>query len=151
MNLRKGLHIGRTAPLTPYSTRPVPYLARMKVTGVDFITVPTRDFEEADRFYGDVLGLERSKQWGSMPAREYETGSLTIALMQSDAFGIEFERHSHPIALHVEDVEAARGELEAKGIEFVADTMDSGVCHMAHFRDPDGNALMLHRRYAPKA
>ena len=62
----------------------------MKVTGVDFITVPTRDFEEADRFYGDVLGLERSKQWGSMPAREYETGSLTIALMQSDAFGIEF-------------------------------------------------------------
>jgi catechol 2,3-dioxygenase-like lactoylglutathione lyase family enzyme len=123
----------------------------MKVTGVDFITVPTRDFEEADRFYGDVLGLERSKQWGSMPAREYETGSLTIALMQSDAFGIEFERHSHPIALHVDDVGAARGELEAQGIEFVADTMDSGVCHMAHFRDPDGNALMLHHRYAPKA
>jgi len=123
----------------------------MKVTGVDFITVPTRDFEEADRFYGDVLGLERSKQWGSMPAREYETGSLTIALMQSDAFGIEFERHSHPIALHVDDVAEARTELEGKGIEFVADTMDSGVCHMAHFRDPDGNALMLHHRYAPKA
>jgi predicted enzyme related to lactoylglutathione lyase len=122
----------------------------MNVTGVDFITVPTRDFEVADRFYGDVLGLERSKQWGSMPAREYETGSLTIALMQSDAFGVEFERHSHPIALHVDDVEAARGELEAKGIEFVAETMDSGVCHMAHFRDPDGNALMLHHRYAPK-
>jgi predicted enzyme related to lactoylglutathione lyase len=123
----------------------------MKVTGVDFITVPTRDFEKADEFYGDVLGLERSKQWGSMPAREYETGSLTIALMQSDAFGVEFERHSHPIALHVDDVAAARGELESKGIEFVADTMDSGVCHMAHFRDPDGNALMLHHRYAPKA
>jgi predicted enzyme related to lactoylglutathione lyase len=122
----------------------------MNVTGVDFITVPTRDFEVADRFYGDVLGLERSKQWGSMPAREYETGSLTIALMQSDAFGTEFERHSHPIALHVDDVEVARGELEAKGIEFVADTMDSGVCHMAHFHDPDGNALMLHHRYAPK-
>jgi predicted enzyme related to lactoylglutathione lyase len=122
----------------------------MKVTGVDFITVPTRDFEEADRFYGDVLGLERSKQWGSMPAREYETGSLTIALMQSDAFGIEFERHSHPIALHVDDVAAARERLEAQGVEFVADTMDSGVCHMAHFRDPDGNALMFHNRYAPK-
>jgi len=122
----------------------------MKVTGVDFITVPTRDFEEADRFYGDLLGLERSKQWGSMPAREYETGSLTIALMQSDAFGIEFERHSHPIALHVDDVAAARERLEAQGVEFVADTMDSGVCHMAHFRDPDGNALMFHNRYAPK-
>ena len=122
----------------------------MKVTGVDFITVPTRDFEEADRFYGDLLGLERSKQWGSMPAREYETGSLTIALMQSDAFGIEFERHSHPIALHVDDVAAARERLEAQGVEFVADTMDSGVCHMAHFRDPDGNVLMLHHRYAPK-
>jgi predicted enzyme related to lactoylglutathione lyase len=122
----------------------------MKVTGVDFITVPTRDFEQAEQFYGDVLGLERSKQWGNMPAREFETGSLTIALMQSDAFGVEFERHSHPIALHVDDVAAAREELESKGIEFVADTMDSGVCHMAHFRDPDGNALMLHHRYAPK-
>jgi predicted enzyme related to lactoylglutathione lyase len=123
----------------------------MKVTGVDFITVPTQDFDKAEQFYGDVLGLERSKQWGNMPAREFETGSLTIALMQSDAFGVEFERHSHPIALHVDDVAEARAELEGKGIEFVADTMDSGVCHMAHFRDPDGNALMLHHRYAPKA
>ena len=122
----------------------------MRVTGVDFITVPTRDFEQADKFYGDVLGLERSKRWGEMPAGEFETGSLTIAVMQSDAFGIEFERHSHPIALHVDDVKVARGELEANGVEFVADTMDSGVCHMAHFRDPDGNALMFHHRYAPQ-
>ena len=122
----------------------------MRVTGVDFITVPTRDFEQADAFYADVLGLERSKRWGEMPAGEFETGSLTIAVMQSDAFGIEFERHSHPIALHVDDVEVARGELEANGVEFVADTMDSGVCHMAHFRDPDGNALMFHHRYAPQ-
>jgi catechol 2,3-dioxygenase-like lactoylglutathione lyase family enzyme len=122
----------------------------MNITGVDFITVPTRDFVKADEFYGDVLGLERSKQWGNMPAREYETGSLTIAVMQSDAFGIEPEPHSHPIALHVDDVAAAREELEAKGVEFLADTMDSGVCHMAYFADPDGNRLMFHHRYAPK-
>ena len=122
----------------------------MNVTGVDFITVPTTDFERADQFYGDVLGLERSKQWGSMPAREYETGSLTIAVMQSDAFGVEFQAHSHPIALHVDDVEAAREELESKGVEFTGDTMDSGVCHMAQFADPDGNRLMFHHRYAPK-
>ncbi len=129
----------------------MPYLAPMNVTGVDFITVPTQNFEQAEQFYGDVLGLERSKRWGSMPAREFETGSLTIALMQSDAFGVTFAPHSHPIALHVDDVESARAELEEKGVEFVADTMDSGVCYMAHFRDPDGNALMLHHRYAPKA
>jgi predicted enzyme related to lactoylglutathione lyase len=122
----------------------------MNVTGVDFITVPTADFEKADQFYGDVLGLERSKRWGSMPAREYETGSLTIAVMQSDAFGIEFQPHSHPIALHVDDVHAARTELEEKGVVFAGDTMDSGVCHMAHFADPDGNRLMFHHRYAPK-
>jgi len=121
----------------------------MNVTGVDFITVPTQDFEAADRFYGDVLGLRRSKRWGSMPAREYETGSLTVAVMQSDAFGMEFKPHSHPIALHVDDVAAARAELEQQGIGFLADTIDSGVCHMAHFRDPDGNTLMLHHRYAP--
>jgi catechol 2,3-dioxygenase-like lactoylglutathione lyase family enzyme len=120
-----------------------------RVTGVDFITVPTRDFEKASEFYGDVLGLERSKQWGNMPAREFETGTLTIAVMQSDAFDIEFQPHTHPIALHVPDVEAARAELEGKGVEFRADTLDSGVCHMAFFTDPDGNALMLHHRYAP--
>ena len=122
----------------------------MNITGVDFIALPTRDFEAAEKFYGDVLGLERSKQWGDMPAREYETGSLTIALMQSDAFGIEFAPHSHPVALHVDDVASAREELEAKGVTFGADTIDSGVCHMAHFADPDGNALMLHSRYAPR-
>ena len=121
----------------------------MNVTGVDFIIVPTQDYEKAERFYGDVLGLERSKQWGSMPAREFETGSLTIAVMQSDAFGQQFAPHSHPIALHVDDVEAARSELESQGVEFVADTIDSGVCHMAIFSDPDGNRLMLHHRYAP--
>jgi predicted enzyme related to lactoylglutathione lyase len=121
------------------------------VTGVDFITVPTRDFDKASEFYGDVLGLERSKQWGNRPAAEFETGTLTIAVMQSDAFGIEFQPHSLPIALHVDDVEAARAQLEASGVTFLADTMDSGVCHMAHFKDPDGNTLMLHHRYAPPA
>jgi predicted enzyme related to lactoylglutathione lyase len=123
----------------------------MKISGVDFITVPTQDFEKARQFYGEVLALERSKQWGDRPAQEFETGSLTLAVMQSDAFGIEFKPHSHPIALHVDDVHAARAELEEKGIEFAADTLDSGVCHMAYFSDPDGNALMLHHRYAPKA
>src|SRR3954454_20169138 len=125
-------------------------LRAMNITGVDFICVPTRDFEGASEFYGDVLGLERSIRWGNMPAMEFETGSLTIAIMQSDAFGMEFQRHSHPIALHVPDVQEARAELEGKGVEFAADTMDSGVCHMAHFHDPDGNMLMLHQRYAPK-
>lgn len=119
------------------------------VTGVDFICVPTRDFDRASEFYGETLGLERSKRWGDRPAGEFETGSLTIALMQSDAFGIEFQPHTHPIALQVGDVDAARAELESRGIAFEADTMDSGVCHMAHFKDPDGNALMLHHRYAP--
>jgi predicted enzyme related to lactoylglutathione lyase len=126
-------------------------MSALNVTGVDFIAVPTRDFAQADEFYGNVLGLTRSKRWGNMPAGEFETGTLTIAVMQSDAFGLEFQPHTHPIALHVEDVHAARAELESKGITFPADTMDSGVCYMAHFKDPDGNALMFHHRYAPKA
>lgn len=120
----------------------------MNISGVDFIALPTRDFEKASEFYAGVLGLERSKRWGDMPAGEFETGSLTIALMQSEAFGLEFQPHGHPVALHVDDVAAARAELEANGVEF-ADTIDSGVCHMAPFRDPDGNTLMLHHRYAP--
>ena len=122
----------------------------MNITGVDFITVPCQDFDRAQQFYGDVLGLERSKQWGNMPGREFETGSLTIAVMQSDAFGQEFSPNRNPVALQVDDVEATRAELESKGVEFNADTLDSGVCHMAFFSDPDGNQLMLHHRYAPK-
>jgi predicted enzyme related to lactoylglutathione lyase len=123
----------------------------MNVTGVDFICVPTQDYERASTFYGDVLGLPLSKRWGDMPAGEFETGTLTLAVMQSDAFGVEFARHSHPIALHVDDVAAARAELEDQGIAFQGDIVDSGVCHMAYFADPDGNALMLHHRYAPPA
>ncbi len=120
----------------------------MNVTGVDFTIVPIQDFERAKEFYREVLGLEESKQWGDMPAQEYETGSLTIALMQPDAFGQTFAAHNFPIALHVDDVAEARAELESKGVDFPADTIDSGVCHMAFFHDPDGNALMLHSRYA---
>jgi predicted enzyme related to lactoylglutathione lyase len=119
------------------------------VERVDFIAVPTRDQGRAVRFYEETLGLERnpnsSDRWV-----EFETGNLTIAIMQSDAFGQEFRRHGAPIALHVDDVAAARAELEAKGVKFHADTIDSGVCLMAIFSDPDGNALMFHNRYAPK-
>ena len=123
----------------------------MNISGVDFTTIPVKDFEAARRFYEEVLGLERSKQWGEMPGQEYDIGNLTIAIMQPDAFGREFSTSSSAIALHVDDVAAARAELEGKGVEFGgADTLDSGVCHMAFFTDPDGNPFILHHRYAPK-
>ena len=118
------------------------------VTGTDFITVATKDLDTAVEFYGTVLGLPESKRWGDMPAVEFETGNLTIAVMQSDAFGLEFQANNHPIELRVDDVEAARGELESRGVKFEADTLDSGVCHQAFFADPDGNALAIHHRYA---
>jgi predicted enzyme related to lactoylglutathione lyase len=88
---------------------------------------------------------------GQKPAGEFETGTLTIAVMQSDAFGLEFQPHTLPIALHVEDFQAAHAELESRGVSFKGDTIDSGVCYMAHFEDPDGNMLMIHHRYAPPA
>jgi catechol 2,3-dioxygenase-like lactoylglutathione lyase family enzyme len=120
------------------------------VTGVDFVTVPTNDIAAAEAFYGGVLGLPVGSRYGKMPGVEFETGSLTLAVMQSEAFGMEYRTSTHPIALHVDDVPAARAELESRGVEFAADTLDSGVCHMAFFRDPDGNALMLHHRYKPR-
>ena len=119
------------------------------VTGVDFVTVPTKDYDAAAKFYGEVLGLPFGKRWGQMPAGEFEAGNLTIAVMQSDAFGLEFAPHTHPIALQVDDVEAARAELESRGVTFKGETIDSGVCHQAIFEDPDGNMLDLHHRYAP--
>lgn len=121
------------------------------ITGVDFVTVPTRDYDAAATFYGEVLGLPFSKRWGSMPAGEFETGTVTLAVMQSDAFGQEFRPSTSQIALQVEDVAAAKAELESRGVEFVTEAFDSGVCWQAIFRDPDGNLLGLHHRYAPPA
>ena len=120
------------------------------ITGTDFVALASTDFERTRAFFEEKLGLPLSVRWGQMPAGEFETGSLTLAVMQSDAFGMEFRPNGAPIALHVEDFAAARAELEARGVEFVGDTIDSGVCHQAYFRDPDGNTLGIHHRYAPR-
>ena len=119
------------------------------VTGVDFVMISTSDIDRARHFYGEVLGLEASKQWGDLPAFEFETGSLTLAVADVSAFGQKHSSNAQPIALRVDDAHAAREALEAQGVTFRGDTIDSGVCHMAIFHDPDGNALMLHHRYAP--
>ena len=121
------------------------------VSGTDFVCIPTKDFEAASAFYADTIGLERSKRWGDMPAGEFETGNLTLAVMQVDAFGIDFSPTSVPIALHVDDFEGAKAELESRGVEFRGDVIDSGVCLQAFFHDPDGNMIGIHHRYAPEA
>jgi catechol 2,3-dioxygenase-like lactoylglutathione lyase family enzyme len=122
----------------------------MHITGVDFVYVPTSDFEAASAFYGGVLGLRCSSRYGRVPGGEFETGTLTLQVIEAAAIGRELHPSRNPIALHVDDVAAARAELEGRGVRFAAETLDSGVCHMAFFTDPDGNALMLHNRYAPK-
>jgi len=119
------------------------------VTGVDFVAVATADYEASATFYGEVLGLPFVKRWGKMPAGEFQAGNLTLAVMQSDAFGQEFRQHGLPVAFQVDDVAAAREALEAQGVQFVSETFDSGVCHQAIFLDPAGNSLDLHHRYAP--
>ena len=124
------------------------------VTGVDYVGIPTNDIEAARAFYTDVLGLEASSVWqrGDAPAvgAEFETGNFTLAQINCPGLGIPFQANPAPLALQVEDVAAARAELESRGVEFAADDIDSGVCHMANFKDPDGNAIMLHHRYAPR-
>ena len=124
------------------------------VTGVDYVGIPSNDIETARAFYETVLGLEASSVWQrpgeDAVGAEFETGTVTIALINCPALGIPFSTNPAPLALQVDDVAAARAELESRGVEF-DDTIDSGVCHMANFRDPDGNALMLHHRYAPRS
>ena len=124
------------------------------VTGVDYVGIPSNDLDTARAFYETVLGLEASSVWQrpGEPAvgAEFETGTVTIALINCPGLGIPFNANPAPLALQVEDVAAARAALEAKGVEFLGETIDSGVCHMANFKDPDGNAVMLHHRYAPR-
>ena|SRR5689334_2649731 len=120
------------------------------ISGVDFATVFVTDYPRAVEFYGTTLGLEHSADYGKIPGGEFETGNLTLQVLEAAAIGREFAPNTHPIAFHVDDVEATRTHLEANAVDFLADTLDSGVCHMAPFADPDGNTLMLHHRYAPK-
>ncbi len=117
------------------------------IKGVDFVAIPTRDLASAVSFYGQTLGLPRSVYMPERNYAEFETGNLTLSIVDAEAMGLE-HRCQQTVALHVEDVQAARRALEEKGVQFKAETIDTGVCHMAIFSDPDGNDLMLHRRYA---
>jgi predicted enzyme related to lactoylglutathione lyase len=120
------------------------------VRGVDFVGIPTRDLAAACAFYRDTLGLPRSVYIPERHFSEYETGNLTLSVYDPEKMGMEHNRNPNPVALHVDDVPAVRQQLEARGVEFHGETLDTGVCHMAIFSDPDGNLLMLHHRYAPR-
>lgn len=123
--------------------------ARMaEIQDLDFLGIPTQDPERARTFYREVLGMrpDPHAQW------EQWAGNTCFALWEPERNGMPFvAQQGNPIPLRTDDVEAMRAELEAKGVTFFGPTMDTGVCHMAFFADPDGNALMLHRRYAPYA
>jgi predicted enzyme related to lactoylglutathione lyase len=117
------------------------------VKGVDFATVCANDHAESCRFYEEVLGLERSKSWGQLPATEFETGSLTIAVVDWTALGRENAPNPNAIVLHVDEVNDARPLLESRGVEFFTEVIDSGFCRQSYFADPSGNALGIHSFY----
>lgn len=118
----------------------------MRISKLDFVAVPSTDWKRSRAFYVDTLGLRPDEH----AEAEFWVGDTCFGIWEPSRVGMEFspQRNGH-IALHVDDVAAARAELEGKGVEFFGETLDSGVCHMAIFRDPDGNDLMLHHRYAP--
>ena len=118
----------------------------MHVEQVDFVTIPTHDTERAVAFYRDVLGLPQSEY----AEGEVEAPNVTLAFWDPTEEGIEFKPNESGFALRVADVEASRRELEANGVEFMGETYDSSVCHMGFFKDPDGNVVILHNRYAPR-
>jgi len=116
---------------------------------VDFLSVHSKDIARSKVFYVETLGLPLDSDRGEN-GFEVNAGQLCLSVWNPTAAGMELGQSPAHIALHVEDVAEARKELEAKGIEFEGDTFDTSVCHMAFFRDPDGNDLMLHRRYKPR-
>jgi catechol 2,3-dioxygenase-like lactoylglutathione lyase family enzyme len=118
----------------------------VRVECVDFISIPTRDAARAVAWYRDLLALPESR----VTSGELETPNVTLSFWEPEREGVPFAPNEAGFALRVADVAAARNELEQKGVPFVAETWDSGVCHFAAFRDPDGNVVILHRRYAPR-
>jgi catechol 2,3-dioxygenase-like lactoylglutathione lyase family enzyme len=119
----------------------------MQVERVDFVSFLTEDIARARRFYAETLGLEIETEGEN--DMEFRAGQVTLDIFNPASIGQPFAPSPAGLALRVGDVAAARAELEAKGVEFDGETVDTGVCHQAFFRDPDGNVLMLHRRYAP--
>jgi catechol 2,3-dioxygenase-like lactoylglutathione lyase family enzyme len=119
----------------------------IEVERVDFLSIPSQDLPRSRRFYEDVLGLPIDRE--TPTGIEYTCGQVTLGVWEPEKIGLPFAPNPNDIALRVPDVAAAREALEDQGVQFVGDTFDTGVCHMAFFHDPDGNALMLHRRYAP--
>jgi catechol 2,3-dioxygenase-like lactoylglutathione lyase family enzyme len=120
------------------------------VEHVDFWTVPVTDMERSTAWYRDVLGLPQTGAGGGFP--EFQLGDNGfLYLLSLEAIGSAFRGpHDAGFALRVPDVHEARAELEGRGVAFRDDVLDTGVCHMAFFADPDGNQLVLHRRYAPQ-
>jgi catechol 2,3-dioxygenase-like lactoylglutathione lyase family enzyme len=117
----------------------------IEVERVDFVSVPTRDLTLARRFYGEVLGLPRSRT----NPDEFKAANVTLTLWQPEAQNLPFSPNTAGIALRVADVNVASEQLAAEGVRFLGDTVDTGVCLMGFFYDPDGNVLILHHRYAP--
>ena len=115
------------------------------ISKLDFVGIPSQDAQRSRLFYVETLGLRADDNAES----EVWAGETCFAIWEPKRFGMEFapQKNAHP-ALHVDDVAAARADLEGKGVEFAGDILDTGVCHMAFFTDPDGNDLMLHHRYA---
>jgi catechol 2,3-dioxygenase-like lactoylglutathione lyase family enzyme len=120
----------------------------VEVEHVDFISVPVTDMQRSTTWYRDTLGLPQTGEGGF---HEFALGdNAFLYLIDPKAIGGEFTHgNGGPVALRVADVAETRKELEERGVEFVDETFDTGVCHMAPFADPDGNRFMLHRRYAP--
>ena len=116
------------------------------ISKLDFVAVPSTDWERSRAFYVDTLGLRPDDN----SKAEFWVGETCCGIYEPAQVGFEFapQRTAH-LAFHVDDIEAARAEYESRGVEFLGETIDTGVCHMAFFADPDGNALMLHSRYAP--
>ena len=131
--------------MTPASTS-----TEQLITGVDFVAMPTHDVAASAEFYGDTLGLRRSVYMPERNFAEFETGNLTLSVIDAEKMGLEHHPMRAGIALQVDDVHASRETLQARGVQFTGETLDTGVCHMAFFSDPDGNALILHHRYAPR-
>jgi catechol 2,3-dioxygenase-like lactoylglutathione lyase family enzyme len=115
------------------------------ISAVDTIGVPSQNTARSRSFYVDTLGLRPDER----SVNEFWIGETCFSIWEPGRMGLEFAPQPNSIALlHVGDVAAARAELEGKGVEFTGETFDTGVCHMASFKDPDGNELTLHRRYA---
>jgi hypothetical protein len=114
------------------------------ITKLDFVAIHSPDSERSRRFYADTLGLRADEH----AQFELWAGDTCLGIWKPARLAWSSRPRRTRVSPSTLMTWRTRAPSRAKGVTFVGETLDTGVCHTAFFTDPDGNDLLPHHRYA---